>query len=185
MVDRNRAERAIRDFLDALGLDVEGELAETPKRVADAWIDELCEGYRTDVQALLRANVIARAGDTADVVVVRDIQLTTMCPHHLMPGVGTATVSFEPKGNVVAVGAVARLVHALSRRLSLQEAIGQQVARAIFEALDPKWAACRLVLAHTCMTARGERAHGARLETIAVAGRGDRAAIERSVGLGT
>lgn len=185
MADRERAARAIREFLDALGYGHAKDIEDTPKRVADAWIDELCEGYKVDVIALLRGNKIPREAKTTDVVVVRDIQVTTVCPHHLMPGMGLATVSFEPQASVVGVGAVASAVHALSRRLSLQEAIGEEVARALFNALEPKWAACRLVLTHTCMTARGERAHGAKLETLAIAGSGDRNVIERSVGLGT
>jgi len=183
MVDRERAARALREFLDALGIE-SAEIGETPRRVVDAWVDELLEGYRVDVKGVLRENLIPRTASTSDVVIVRDIQVTTMCPHHLMPGVGTATVSFEPAKSVVGVGAVASIVHALSRRLSLQEAIGEEVALAIHDALAANWAACRLVLSHTCMTARGERAHGARLETLAIAGVGDRAAIERSVGLG-
>jgi len=168
------------EALGRTGPDVE----KTPERVADSWIDELFEGYKVDVSAMLRENLIPIAGKAADIVVVRDVQITTMCPHHLMPGIGTATVSFEPRAHVVGVGAVAAAVHAFSRRLSLQESIGEEIARALFDALGAKWAACRLVLSHTCMIARGERAHGARLETLAIVGEGDRATIERSVGLG-
>ncbi len=186
MADRERAARAIHDFLSALGIDPSSPpFAETPGRVADAWIDELLEGYRVDVPALLAENVIARAaGAPSEVVVVREIPVTTMCPHHLMPGIGTAVVAFEPRDSVIGVGAVARAVQALARRLALQESIGESTAQSLFDAVRPAWAACRMILAHTCMTARGERAHGARLETLAVVGSGDRAAIERAVGLG-
>lgn len=186
-MDRDRAQKAIRDFLVALGVDPASQpFADTPERVADAWIDELLEGYNVDVPKLLAGNVIAREARTPhEVVVVRDIPITTMCPHHLMPGLGTAVVAFEPKENVVGVGAVAKAAQALARRLALQETTGELMARALYDAVKPAWAACRMILSHTCMTARGERAHGARLETVAVVGDGDRAAMERAVGLGT
>lgn len=187
MADRERAIRAIRDFLEALGVDPTSQpFADTPERVTDAWLEELLEGYKVDVPALMSQNVIAREKNAPhEIVIVRDVPITTMCPHHLMPGIGTAIVAFEPRASVIGVGAVARGAQALARRLDLQESIGENTARALFDAVQPAWAACRIVMAHTCMTARGERAHGAKLETLAVVGSGDRAAIERAVGLGS
>ena len=93
--DRNAAARAIEDFLRAIGRDParDPDLAGTGGRVADAYIDELCDGYAVDVPALLRSNVI---GGTSELVSVRDIAVTTMCPHHLLPGEGRATVAFAP-----------------------------------------------------------------------------------------
>jgi GTP cyclohydrolase I len=70
----------------------------------------------------------------------------------------------------VGVGTVARLVDAFARRLVLQEQLGERVVAALQKHLAPRWAACRIVLTHGCMTARGERAHGARVETVAIAG---------------
>lgn len=90
MADRERAIRAIRDFLEALGVDPTSQpFVETPERVTDAWLDELLEGYTVDVPALFVQNVIARASNAPhEIVIVRDIPVTTMCPHHLMPGIG-------------------------------------------------------------------------------------------------
>jgi GTP cyclohydrolase I len=103
-------------------------------------------------------------------VVVRDVPVATMCPHHLMPSLGEATVAFAPEEHLVGVGAVPRLVDAFARRLAMQEQIGERVVAALQKHLAPRWAACRIVLRHACMTARGERTHGARVETLAVAG---------------
>src|SRR5271163_3393625 len=93
--DREAAARAIEDFLRAIGRDAEKEpsLIGTGARVADAYIDELCDGYAVDVPALLAANVIEGA---SEIVSVRDIAVATMCPHHLLPGEGRATVAFAP-----------------------------------------------------------------------------------------
>ncbi len=179
-VDRAAAAAAIDAFLRALGRDPEREpdLAGTGARVADAFADELCEGYAVDVAKLLAENVIDLGGQTSSatghaLVVVRDIAVTTTCPHHLMQATGIATVAFAPAQRIVGVGAVASLVDAYARRLTLQERIGDEVVAALMTHLAPRWAGCRLLLSHGCMTARGERKHGARVETLAFGASGD------------
>lgn len=183
--DKDRAARAIEEFLAALGLDPRaGELAGTGARVADAFADELCEGYAVDARALLRAEAISiPAKGPRQIVTLRDLTVTMTCPHHLMTGTGTATVAFAPRDAVVGVGALVRVVHAYARRLTLQETVGVEIARAIDEVLRPSWVACRLVMVHGCMTARGERAHGARLDTLSTLG-DDEAAACAAVGIG-
>jgi GTP cyclohydrolase I len=168
-MDREAAARAIDAFLRALGRDPahDAELAGTAERVAAAYADELLAGYAVDVDALLSQNVIA---GRSDLVLVRDVPITTTCPHHLMPSSGVATVAFAPEEHLVGVGTVARLVDAFGRRLALQEQIGERVVAALQKHLAPRWAACRIVLSHACMIARGERSHGARVETVAVSG---------------
>jgi GTP cyclohydrolase I len=183
-VDREAAARAIEAFLRALGRDVEGEpeLAGTGERVARAWAEELLEGYGVDVDGLLAQNVIA---GTSELVVVRGIPVATMCPHHLMPSTGEAFVAFAPGDRLVGVGAVVRVVDAFARRLALQEHLGEQIVGALQKHLRPRWAACRIVLAHACMIARGERTHGARVETLAVSGdEVEREAIYAALGVG-
>src|SRR5215468_636325 len=125
-MDRQAAARAIEAFLRALGRDPEHEpdLVGTGARVADAFADELLDGYAIDVDALLSKNVLA--GHT-DVVIVRDVAVATICPHHLMPAVGVATVAFAPEEHIVGVGTLARLVDAFAHRLALQEQIGERV----------------------------------------------------------
>jgi GTP cyclohydrolase IA len=180
-MDRPAAAKAIEAFLRALGRD-EPELAGTGDRVAQAWAEELLAGYAVDVDALLSQNVLP---GTSDLVVVRDLPVATVCPHHLMPSIGEATVAFAPDRHLVGLGAVARLVDAFARRLALQEQIGRNVVAALGKHVSPRWSACRIVLRHACMIARGERSHGARVETVAIEGAGvDRALVHDVLGVG-
>ena len=183
-MDREAAARAIEAFLSALGRDPahEPELAGTGERVARAWADDLLAGYAVDTDVLLAENVLA---GTSALVVVRGIPVATTCPHHLMPSTGEATVAFAPADRLVGVGAVARLVDAFARRLALQEQIGEHVVGALERHLHPRWAACRIVLSHACMVARGERTHGARVETVATRGdAADVAVVYAALGVG-
>lgn len=191
-VDREKAARAIDAFLAAIGRDAasEPDLAGTGARVADAFVDEICEGYAVDVAAMLRANVIACSTGSArasmEIVVVRDIAVTTMCPHHLMPAVGKAAVAFAPRASIVGLGSLAKLVDAYAHRLTLQERIGESVVDALIEHVKPAWAGCRLVMDHMCVVARGERRHGAKAETVSFAGdEASRAIAMQALGLGT
>src|SRR5579864_67482 len=101
-MDREAAARAIDAFLAALGRDRDHEphLVGTGARVAAAYADELIAGYDVDVDALLSQNVFA---GHSEIVVIRDIPLTTTCPHHLMPATGTASVAFAPEEHLVGV----------------------------------------------------------------------------------
>ena len=156
----------------------------TGARVADAFVDELCSGYAVDTRALLEANVID-AGSGASVVIARDIPVETVCPHHLMVASGLATVAFAPRARLIGIGVVARLVMAHARRLRLQEEIGEAVAAELAAAIEPAWVGCRLVLSHGCMTARGGRAHGARVESVATRGEAlDPGLVHRALGVG-
>ncbi|MFS8066531.1 MAG: GTP cyclohydrolase I, partial [Byssovorax sp.] len=92
MIDRKAAARAIEDFLRALGHAPEGELAGTGERVADAWADDLLDGASVDAGALLREGALDIDAKGTGLVLVRDLTVTTMCPHHLLPAHGTATV---------------------------------------------------------------------------------------------
>src|SRR5262245_50022286 len=123
MVDRRAAARAIEDFLRALGHVPEGDLEGTGERVADAWADDLLEGESIDAGAVLREGSIAAAGD-AGLVVVRDLAVTTMCPHHLLPAYGTGVVAYLPGARLAGIGTLAHVLDVLSRRLTLQERIG-------------------------------------------------------------
>jgi GTP cyclohydrolase I len=183
-MDQDAAARAIDAFLRALGRDPEREpeLVGTGARVAAAYVDELVAGYGVDVDALLAQNVFA---GRSDLVIVRDIPLATTCPHHLMPATGVATVAFAPEEHLVGVGTVARMLDAFARRLSLQEAIGERSVAALQKHLAPRWAGCRITLSHACMTARGERTHGARVETLALTGgEVDEALVYAALGVG-
>lgn len=169
--DRARAAQAIAAFLDALGFppDSDPELAETPERVASAFMDDLLQGYGVDVPALLRAESSMSTDPSAGLVAIHDIEVTTVCPHHLLPARGKASVVYEPGDKLAGIGTIARVVHAYSRRLSLQETIGVHIVSALVEELGAKGAACRLALVHECLASRGERQSSV-TETMSYAG---------------
>lgn len=181
--DRARAAQAIADFLDALGFpqSSDPELAGTPERVASAFIDELLEGYRVDVPALLRAESSMSTAPSPGLVAIHDIAITTVCPHHLLPARGMAAVVYEPGERIAGLGTIARVVLAFARRLILQEAIGNNVVDALVTELGAKGAACRLTLVHECLASRGERQSSAQIETLAFAGAFDESVRAREL----
>jgi GTP cyclohydrolase IA len=166
---RAKAARAIESFLEAIGAPTtsDPELADTGRRVADAWVDELLAGYRMNPRAILRE---ATASSAEGLVVLCDVPTTTMCPHHLLPATGVVHVGYWPKGRVVGLGALGKLVECFSRRLALQEDLGEAIAEAIVGELGAKGAGAVVDLAPTCVTIRGGRHHGARAVTAAFAG---------------
>jgi GTP cyclohydrolase I len=170
MIDRKAAARAVEDFLRALGQEIEGDLIGTGERVADAWADDLLEGEALDPAALLREGAIPAGPHERGPVIVRDLSVTTVCPHHLLPGHGTGLVAYLPEDRVVGIGTLARVLDALSRRLTLQERIGGQLVDLLVRELSARGALCKLSLTHTCLVARGVRKSGAITETLAVAG---------------
>lgn len=180
MVDRRAAARAIEDFLRALGHVPEGDLQGTGERVADAWADDLLKGESIDAGAVLREGAIEMPGG-GGLVVLRDLAVTTMCPHHLLPALGTALVAYLPEDRVAGIGTLAHVVDALSRRLTLQERIGADVVDLLTRELGARGALCRLVLTHSCLVARGERKAGTLVETIAVAGTFAHASSDRDL----
>jgi GTP cyclohydrolase I len=169
MVDRRAAARAIEDFLRALGHVPEGDLEGTGERVADAWADDLLEGASIDAAAVLREGSMEVAAGNG-LVVVRDLAVTTMCPHHLLPAFGTGLVAYLPGPRIAGIGTLAHVVDVLSRRLTLQERIGADVVALLASELGARGALCKHALTHTCLVARGERKAGAVVETIAVSG---------------
>ncbi|MBL9021101.1 MAG: GTP cyclohydrolase I [Myxococcales bacterium] len=173
MPDRPRAARAIEEFLRALDYDIDGELKETGARVADAWIDELVAGEKVDVARLLERGAIDLGPGPHGTVILRDVHVATMCPHHLLPAHGRATIGYLPGRRVAGIGVIAQVVDALARRLTLQESLGREIARSLQDGLFAEGAFCRLVLHHTCFALRGEKQHGAVLETLALTGRFD------------
>lgn len=181
-VDRVAAAAAIDAFLRAIGR-TESELNGTGARVTEMFVDELCAGYSVDTRRLVEGS--AMSASAPSIVVVRDVPVVTMCPHHLLPSRGTATIAFKARSRIVGLGTVAALVEAHARRLALQETIGEDVVSDLDAVLAPEWVACRLVLAHGCMTARGERALGSSVETLAWRGAPERASdVFTAVGFG-
>jgi GTP cyclohydrolase I len=169
-LDRTAAERAIADFLRALGRDPDRDpaLAQTPTRMTEAFATDLLAGYAVDVPALLDDG--SETGGGAGIVALSGISVTTVCPHHLMPALGSATVAYLPGDKLLGIGTLSRLVDAFARRLTLQERIGEDVVRALVEHGGARGAYCELRLSHTCLSARGSRQTRAELVTVARTG---------------
>ncbi len=155
--------RAVVPADDLRRADVRG----TPRRVAEALRDDLLDGYRSDPAAILSA---AMEHPGRDLVAVTGIDFHSMCPHHLLPYRGTATVAYVPGGRVVGFGVLARLVDSLAHRLVIQEVLARQVAEALVDHLGAGGAACVLEAEQSCLTVRGERRRGARAHAQAFAG---------------
>ncbi len=182
-MNRDAAAKAIESLLRALDRDPQNEpdLVGTPDRVARAFIEDLMSGYATDVDGLLGRSVMS---GQSEIVTVRHVPVATTCPHHLMPSVGHAVVAFAPRALLIGFGAVSRVVDAYSKRLALQEQIGQNVVSALDKHLTPRWVACRIVLFHSCMRAGGGH-HEGPVETLAIIGpECDRQSAYLAVGLG-
>jgi GTP cyclohydrolase I len=170
MIDRERAAAAIDEFLRALGHPPESdpELAHTGTLVASAYADDFLTGYALDPAQILAQHV--GPATHSELVAVRDIKTSILCPHHLMPATGVVHVCYAPADRVVGLGALARLVECYARRLILQETLVQSIADALCRHLGARGAGCVAVLAPTCLTARGERCGGAQAVCIGTAG---------------
>lgn len=165
------AAAAVARFLDALGLPAEvrgsADLADTPRRVAEAWLGELADGYRREPGEILAG---AMPSASRDLVAVTGIDFHSVCPHHLLPSRGVAHVAYLPGGKVVGFGQIVKLVDCLAHRLVLQEELARQVADALVQNLGARGAACVLTAEQLCMTVRGERQPRARARAEAFAG---------------
>ncbi len=166
-MDKSAARAAIAEFLRALGRDAasEPELSQTPERVVDAFADELLRGYTVDLRALFEDGSTL-ATTPSGIVALRDLAVATVCPHHLMPGLGRANVVYRPGGRVLGLGAIARLVDACARRLVLQETIAEDVVRAFIEHAGARGAYCDVTLVHGCLSARGACQANARATSV-------------------
>jgi GTP cyclohydrolase I len=172
-VNREAAERAISDFLKALGFDPRdhAELADTPERVTEAFTQDLLRGHTVDVRELLRRGACpAQASTRGSLVAITDIAVASVCPHHLLPALGVAHVVYLPGATLLGIGTVAALVDAFARRLTLQEAIAENVVNALIEHAGARGAYCELTLEHGCLRARGERQAQARVRSSSRAG---------------
>ncbi len=162
-------EEAVRTLLVEIGEDPERTgLAGTPARVRRMY-EELTSGYRTDPDALM--NGASYNVDYDEMVVVRDIGFFSLCEHHLLPFFGMAHVGYVPRGRVIGLSKIPRIVEMYGRRLQLQERLTQQVAEFLMERLEPQGVACVIEASHMCTMMRGVKKEQARMVTSAMLGR--------------
>lgn len=146
-------QRAVRTILAELDPAPEREgLRLTPQRVERAF-RFYCQGYREDPKRIIEDALFEP--ETDEMVVVRDIEIYSLCEHHLAPFFGKAHVAYVPDGKITGLSKIARLVDVFARRLQIQERLTQQIARAIDEALHPKGVGVVIDASHLCMMMRG------------------------------
>lgn len=142
-----------REVLRLLGEDPEREgLIKTPERVAKAW-SYLTKGYEQDPIAILQSAMFKE--DYKQMVVVKDIELFSVCEHHMLPFVGKAHVAYIPNGTITGLSKVARVVECFARRLQVQERLTVQIRDCIQQALNPVGVAVVIEASHMCMQMRG------------------------------
>ena len=162
-------EDLIRELLGKIGEDPEREgLRKTPQRVAESWA-ELTRGYSMDLTAILNGAVFEEECD--EMVVVKDIELYSLCEHHLLPFIGKAHVAYLPDKKIVGLSKVPRIVDMFCRRLQVQERLTVQIANAIREAIEPKGVGVVLQASHLCMMMRGVQKQNSQAVTSCMLGR--------------
>jgi GTP cyclohydrolase I len=153
-IDQLRIEAAVREILIAIGEDPDREgLLETPARVARMYA-EVFSGLHQDPRTHLRKTFTEKYDE---VVVVKDIGFGSFCEHHLMPFTGKAHIAYLPKGKIVGLSKLARVVEVLSHRPQVQERMTDDLADLLVQELDPRGVAVIIEATHTCMTLRGVR----------------------------
>lgn len=161
-------EDAVVRLLQYIGEDPTREgLLKTPQRVTRAWKNELFSGYQTDIRKLF---TVFEDGACDELVLLQDIEMFSFCEHHLLPFYGKAHVAYLPDKKVIGVSKLARIVDAYSRRMQIQERIGQQVTDALNEHLQPRGAACVISAQHLCMKCRGVQKQNSVMTTSSLTG---------------
>jgi GTP cyclohydrolase I len=167
-IDQAAVANAMSQMLRAFGENPEREgLVRTPDRVAQMYT-ELLVGYRTDPIELVNGAIFEVVYD--EMVIVRDIEFYSLCEHHAIPFMGRAHVAYIPKGKVIGLSKIPRIVDLFARRLQLQERMTRQIADFLNELLEPQGVAVVLEAVHLCAMMRGVRKHDARMTTSAMIG---------------
>lgn len=163
------AKKTVRDQITIIGENPDREgLLQTPKRIVKSW-EELYSGYGKKASDILTT---FSADGYDQIIVLKDIELYSMCEHHMLPFYGKAHVGYlpNPKGKIVGISKLARLVDIYARRLQIQERIGEQVVADLMSLLNPLGAICVIEATHMCMRMRGVGKQNSTMVTSAVTG---------------
>lgn len=167
-IDQDAIRAAVSQMLAAFGEDPQREgLVDTPDRMARMY-EELLAGYRTDPVALV--NDALFEVDYDEMVIVRDIEFYSLCEHHMLPFMGRAHVAYIPRGRVIGLSKIPRIVDLFARRLQVQERMTRQIADFLNESLHPDGVAVVIEALHMCSAMRGVKKHDARMTTSAMLG---------------
>src|SRR5579864_5085524 len=161
-------EDLVREMIVRLGEDPTREgLVRTPNRVHKAY-EHLTKGYKEDAEAMLKKALFTVSYD--EMVIVKDVEMFSLCEHHILPFFGKVHVAYIPKGKVVGLSKIARLVEVFSRRLQVQERMTRQIADAIQEAIAPQGVGVVIEARHLCMMMRGIEKQNSSTVTSAMVG---------------
>ena len=151
--DLDRITDAYRELLQGIGEDTDREgLRRTPARAARA-LEFLTQGYRQNLDEIINGAVFESRA--SEIILVKDIELYSLCEHHLLPFIGRAHVAYLPNGKVIGLSKVARIVDVFARRLQIQENLTTQIAESLMRCLEPSGVAVVVEAKHLCMMMRG------------------------------
>jgi len=167
-MDSAKIERLVTELLAEIGEDPEREgLRRTPQRIAAA-LEFLTSGYRADFKALINGAVFTQEAN--NMIIARDIELYSLCEHHMLPFFGRCHIGYLPSGRVFGVSKLARLVDVFARRLQLQERLTEQISQAIMDAIHPVGVGVTIEARHLCMMMRGVEKQRAVMTTSSLLG---------------
>jgi GTP cyclohydrolase IA len=167
-LNAEKIERLMRELLIEIGEDPAREgLLNTPKRVAKA-LEFLTSGYRTDTKQLINGACFTQ--ETSSMVIVKDIEVYSLCEHHMLPFFGRCHIGYIPSGTVFGVSKLARLVDMYARRLQLQERLTEQISQVVMESVNAKGVAVIIEARHLCMMMRGVEKQNSTMVTSSVLG---------------
>jgi len=163
-VDQERIKRAVRELIEAIGEDPEREgLRDTPRRIAGMYA-EIFSGVGCDPGQVLD---VTFEENHQEMVILRDIPFYSVCEHHFLPFHGVAHVGYIPRGRILGISKIARVVEVLARRPQLQERLTGQIADTLMNSLQPRGVAVVIEAEHLCMTMRGIKKPGSTVVTSA------------------
>lgn len=166
--NNEKIERLVKDLLIELGEDPRREgLMDTPRRVAAA-LTYLTSGYKADVDELINQAIFEQ--ETTSMVVVKDIEVYSLCEHHLLPFYGRCHIGYIPRGKVFGISKIARLVDMFARRLQIQERLTEQIAYAIKDSINADGVGVMIEARHLCMMMRGVEKQNSLFVTSSVLG---------------
>ena len=161
-------EEHFRQLLISIGEDINRQgLRDTPKRAAEA-LRYLTQGYQQDIDKIVNKAVFAT--DTNEIILVKDIELYSLCEHHLLPFIGKCHVAYIPNGKVIGLSKVARIVDVFARRLQIQENLTKQIADTIMKYTEAAGVAVVIEAQHLCMMMRGVQMQNSVMTTSCVLG---------------
>jgi GTP cyclohydrolase I len=161
-------QKLIHELLQKLGEDPDREgLERTPQRVAESW-EYLTRGYGQTVKEIVNGAIFTQ--EYNEMILCKDIEVFSMCEHHLLPFFGRAHVAYIPSGKIIGISKIPRIIDMFSRRLQIQERLTQQVAQTLMEELNPIGVGVVIEAKHLCMVMRGVEKQHSEMVTSAMLG---------------